>query len=59
MEKMENWVLVKLLVSEQAMELDNEFVFLFCEIPTLEIRSQVVYPPEPATLTASKQPCST
>lgn len=39
-----------ILVAEQAVELDDKLVFLFGEIPTLEVRSQVVYPPQPATL---------
>lgn len=37
------------------MKLDDEFIFFFGEVSSLEIRSEVVYPSEPATLAASKQ----
>ncbi|RWW34513.1 hypothetical protein GW17_00000725, partial [Ensete ventricosum] len=44
-----------ILVSEQAMELDDELVFFGGKIAALEIGTQVVYPPEPAALATSKQ----
>ena len=43
-----------LLVSQQTMELDDEFIFFLSEIATLEIRAQIVYPPQSATLATSK-----
>lgn len=46
---------VGLLVSEQTMKLDDEFIFFFGEITTLEVRAEIVYPPQSATLAASKQ----
>lgn len=45
-------------VSEQTMELDDEVVFFGGKIATLEIGTEVVYPPEPAALATSKQTCS-
>ena len=42
------------LVSQQTMELDDEFIFFLSEIATLEIRAQIVYPPQSATLATSK-----
>lgn len=45
------------LVSKQAMELDDELIFFFCEISTLEVRAKVVYPSQPTALAAPKQPC--
>lgn len=44
-----------LLVSEEAMEFDDELIFFFREIATLEIRSKVVDPPQPAALPTSKE----
>lgn len=44
-----------LLVSEQAMKLDDEFIFFFSEITTLEVRAKIVNPPQSATLAASEQ----
>lgn len=38
------------------MELDDELIFFFCEISTLEVRAKVVYPPQPTALAAPKQP---
>ena len=46
----------RLLVSQQAMEFDDELIFLLREIAALEIRPKVVYPPEPAALATSQQP---
>ena len=46
------------LVSEQAMELDDEFIFLLCEVAALEVGPEVVDPPEPAALPAPKQACT-
>jgi hypothetical protein len=46
---------INLLVSEQTMKLDDEFIFFFSEITTLEVRAEIVYPPQSATLAASKQ----
>lgn len=37
------------------MKLDDEFIFFFSEITTLEVRAEIVYPPQSATLAASKQ----
>ena len=38
------------------MELDDELVFLLCEVAPLEVRAQVVDPPQPAALPAAQQP---
>lgn len=43
-------------VAEQGMELDDEVGFVLLEVPSLNIRPEVVDPSEPATLTAPKQP---
>lgn len=40
------------------MEVDDEFIFMRGEIAPLEVRPQVVYPPQPATLPTSLQPSS-
>jgi len=45
------------LVADDGVEFDDEFVFFFCETSTLEIGTQVVYPSQPAALSASQQPC--
>lgn len=37
------------------MEFDDELVFFFGEIAALEVRSEVVDPPEPTTLAAAKE----
>lgn len=37
------------------MEFDDELVFFFGEIAALEVRSEVVDPPEPTTLAATKE----
>jgi hypothetical protein len=37
------------------MKLDDEFIFFISEITTLEVRAEIVYPPQSATLAASKQ----
>ena len=44
-----------LLVSEETMELDDEFIFFFSEIATLDVRAEIVYPPHSTTLARSKQ----
>jgi hypothetical protein len=36
-------------------EFDDEFIFFFSEIATLEVRAKIVYPPQSATLATSKQ----
>jgi len=51
------WIKGYLLVAKHAMEFDDEFVFFFGEIPAFEIRTKIVYPPEPATFAAPKQAC--
>ena len=38
------------------MELDDDVVFLLCEVAALEVRPQVVDPPQPAALAAAQQP---
>ena len=38
------------------MKLDDEFIFFLCEIAALEVRAEVVYPSQPATLAAPEQP---
>jgi hypothetical protein len=45
------------LVADEGVEFDDELVFFFREASTLQIRTQVVYPSEPAALSASQQPC--
>lgn len=45
------------LVSEEAMELDDELILIAGELAALEVRPQVVYPPEPAALPAPQQSC--
>lgn len=45
------------LISDDGVEFDDEFVFFFCEAAALEIGTQVVYPSQPAALSASQQPC--
>lgn len=45
-----------LLVSEQAVEVYDEFIFFFSKVPSFKIWPQVVYPPQPAALATSKQP---
>lgn len=37
------------------MKLNNEFVFFFSEIPSLQIRPQIIYPSQSATLSTSQQ----
>lgn len=38
------------------MQLKDEVVVLFCDVTPLEIRSEIVYPPESAALPTSQQP---
>ena len=44
-----------LLVTKEAMELDDELIFLFSEISPLEVRPEVVDPPEAAALAAAEE----
>ena len=48
-----------LLVSMQFVKPDDKVVFFIGEVPTFHVRPEVVNPPKPTTLTASKQPCQT
>jgi len=41
------------------MEVYDEFIFLFSEVASLEIRSEVIYPSESATLATSEQAWNT
>lgn len=45
-------------IPKQTMKFDDDLIFFFSEIASLEVRSQIVYPSQPATLPTSKQPCS-
>jgi hypothetical protein len=47
-----------LLVAEELVELDDELVLLLGEVAALEVRAQVVDPPQPAALPAPQQPCT-
>lgn len=40
------------------MKLDDDFIFFFSEIASLEIRPKVIYPPQSAALAAPKQTSS-
>jgi hypothetical protein len=40
------------------MELNDEVFFLLRECTSLEVRPQIVYPPQPAALAASLEPCN-
>lgn len=51
-EEKEKW----LLVSKDLVEVDDDLLFLFGELPSLDIRPQIVRPPQPATLPAPVQP---
>ena len=44
-----------LLVAKDAMEFDDELIFLFSEITSLEVRPQVIDPPEAAALSAAEK----
>ena len=48
-----------LLVSMQFVKPDDKVIFFIGEVPTFHVRPEVVNPPKPTTLTASKQPCQT
>jgi len=39
------------------MEFDDEFIFFFCEISAFKVRSKIVNPTKPTTLTAPKETC--
>lgn len=45
------------LVTQEVVEFDYEIVFFFGEVSTLQIRTQVIYPSQPATLPTSQQTC--
>lgn len=44
-------------VPKDSMELNDEVFFLLRECTSLEVRPQIVYPPQPAALAASLEPC--
>jgi hypothetical protein len=44
-----------LLVSEQGVKLDDELVVVFGEVAALDVRAEVVHPPEPAALAAAQE----
>jgi hypothetical protein len=46
-----------LLVAEDAVELDDGLVLLEGEAAALDVRAEVVGPPQPAALPAPRQPC--
>lgn len=43
------------LVPKQAMKLDDELIFLLSEVPSLEIRAEVIDPTETTTLSTTEQ----
>jgi hypothetical protein len=45
-------------ISKQAVKFNNDLIFFFSEIASLEVRPQIVYPPQSATLATPKQTCS-
>ena len=45
--------MLDLLVPKKAMEFDDELVFFFSEVATLEIRTEIVDPTESATFATS------
>lgn len=47
-----NW----LLVSKFSLEFDDRFLFIFSEVPPLDVRTEVVDPPQTAALSTAKQP---
>jgi hypothetical protein len=47
-----------LLVAEELVELDDELVLLLGEVAALEVRAEVVDPPQAAALAAPQQPCA-
>lgn len=38
------------------MEFDYELILLICEVPSFQIRAEIVYPSQPATLSTPEQP---
>ena len=44
-------------VAEQRVELDDGLLLLQAELAPLDVRPEVVRPPEPAALAAPLQPC--
>ena len=42
-------------VAERSMKTDDHLLFLRRDVASLQVRSEVVYPPQPATLSASKK----
>jgi len=45
-------------VAKGGVELDDHLLLLLRDVPPLEVRPQVVDPPQPAALPAPQQPCS-
>jgi len=45
-------------VAELLVEADDGVLLLLAEVAALDVRAQVVDPPEPAALAAPQQPCS-
>lgn len=54
-----NITLVILLVTDNAMELYNRLLFLISERATLDIRPEIVGPPEATALPAPAESCTT
>jgi len=46
-------------VAKGGVELDDHLLLLLRDVPPLEVRPQVVDPPQPAALPAPQQPCIT
>ena len=46
---------MNLLVAKEAMEFDDELIFVLSEIASLEVRPQVIDPPETAALSAAEE----
>jgi len=44
-------------VAELVVEADDGVLLLLAEVAALDVRAQVVDPPEPAALAAPQQPC--
>lgn len=44
-----------LLVAKETMEFDDEFIFFFGEVATLEIRSEVIDPTETAAFATTEE----
>ena len=50
--------MVGLLVADDGVELDDGLLLLGAEGPALDVRPEVVGPPQPAALAAPVQPCT-